>query len=623
MAKTGLAGKSNKYGNSIKKKGGKDGTPKASSKSKPKFKNKTQHKALVPKEVLEALKQNKEEKNALRQKNFEAKKAGKKMYTKDGKMINKKPFKKEEKKEELDQKSRKKMRKEQAVGTESYENITAIKKLWGVARIHDMDAAKRVGVIKEMKALMVGHVKDLMFKHDLARVVQTILKFGRSEHGGFIIEELTPEVVDLAKSKYGKFIVNRMLKYSSAEQRKLIFKEMCGNFKKMTLHADAVNVVDTFYNDYANSYERTAIITEFYGKEFYLFRDLLSEHLSKVLEVHPDKKEIIMGNLLKLTNTFIEKALTKNIVVQHLILQYVLHATEVQIQELLSDKLIEQLVDMIHTKEGAGIAMRCIWFGKTKDRKMILKSLKGHVKEISNNEHGYLVLCAIFDCVDDTVLVKKSILSELIESLEFIVINPHGRRVVEYLLSPRNSKTFHPLIVDVLKIGDANTTSKKDPAVRHTELLTHFSAPLIASCAENTESLSFDNSATLTLCAAAVGATCDVKPLLQSIACLAEPAFDEDHLVNKTNGHVIFRNLLQHEKTKQDFSDILVVGHIGVDKVCTWVTTNRGAFTVLRILEAGVCAGQDQLIQRLKSMDLASIPTCAGIEKLKEFLSSH
>lgn len=621
MAKTGLAGKSNKYVSSKKKKGN---DPKTSSKSKPKFKNKTQHKALVPKEVLEALKQNKEEKNALRAKNFEAKKAGKKIYTKDGKVVHKKPFKKEEKKEELDKKSRKKMRKEQATGTESYENITAIKKLWNMARVHEMDPEKRVGVIKEMKPFMEGNVKDMMFKHDLSRVVQTILKFGRSEHGGFIIEELTPEVVNLAKSKYGKFIVNRMLKYSSTEQRKLIFKEMCGNFKKMTLHADAVNVVDSFYNDYANSYERKAIITEFYGKEFYLFRDVLSEHLSKVLEVHPDKKDVIMGNLLKLTNTFIEKALTKNIVVQHLILQYVIHCTEVQVQELISEKLIEQLVDMIHTKEGAGISMRCIWFGKTKDRKMILKSLKGHVKEIANNEHGYLVLCAIFDCVDDTVLVKKTILSELVESLEFIVLNPHGRRVVEYLLSPRNSKTFHPIIVDLLKTGDANTTSKKDPVVRHTELLNQFSAPLIASLAENTESLSYDNSATLTLCAAAVSATCDVKPLLQSIASLAEPEFDEDHLVNKTNGHVIFRNLLQHEKTKQDFSDILVGEHIiGVDKVCTWVQTNRGAFTVLRILEAGISTGQQVLIQRLKSMELASVPTCAGIDKLKEFIFSH
>ena len=44
------------------------------------------------------------------------------------------------------------------------------------------------------------------------------------------------------------------------------------------------------------------------------------------------------------------------------------------------------------------------------DRKVIVKSLKGHLVKVCKDEAGHMVLLAIFDSVDDTVLVQKAIL---------------------------------------------------------------------------------------------------------------------------------------------------------------------------------------------------------------------
>ena len=44
------------------------------------------------------------------------------------------------------------------------------------------------------------------------------------------------------------------------------------------------------------------------------------------------------------------------------------------------------------------------------DRKVIVKSLKGHVLKVCKEEAGHMALLAIFDSVDDTVLVQKVIL---------------------------------------------------------------------------------------------------------------------------------------------------------------------------------------------------------------------
>lgn len=40
-------------------------------------------------------------------------------------------------------------------------------------------------------------------------------------------------------------------------------------------------------------------------------------------------------------------------------------------------------------------------------KKLIVKSMKTKVKEIATNEEGHMMLLALFDSVDDTVLVQK------------------------------------------------------------------------------------------------------------------------------------------------------------------------------------------------------------------------
>ena len=45
------------------------------------------------------------------------------------------------------------------------------------------------------------------------------------------------------------------------------------------------------------------------------------------------------------------------------------------------------------------------------DRKIIVKSLKGLVSKVCQEENGHLLMLGICDCVDDTVLVKKVLLS--------------------------------------------------------------------------------------------------------------------------------------------------------------------------------------------------------------------
>jgi pumilio family protein 6 len=95
--------------------------------------------------------------------------------------------------------------------------------------------------------------------------------------------------------------------------------------------------------------------------------------------------------------------------IHRIFLEYFQNCDQKQKSEMI-DLLSEHLVHMIHTKDGANVAMNCIWHGDAKDRKKIIKGMKSFFLKVASEEHGHLVLLAIFDSVDDTKLVSKVVL---------------------------------------------------------------------------------------------------------------------------------------------------------------------------------------------------------------------
>ena len=80
------------------------------------------------------------------------------------------------------------------------------------------------------------------------------------------------DIARLAKSRYAKFFVRKLLKYGTKEQRSVVFKSLHGHVPKMMRHKDAAEVVELAYNDYANVQQRQSLVEEFYGPSFALFK---------------------------------------------------------------------------------------------------------------------------------------------------------------------------------------------------------------------------------------------------------------------------------------------------------------------------------------------------------------
>ena len=171
--------------------------------------------------------------------------------------------------------------------------------------------------------------------------------------------------------------------------------------------------------------------------------------------------------------------------------------------------LMQQLADsapkLMSTKAGAKVVCVLATYSGAKERKRLVKSLKGKVMESLLHPSAHLAIMRIVDVTDDTVNVQKSLLDE-IRSIEPIVkykangeilekplpalvtISKHyfGRKLILRLLNP-SRRHLEP--DEELLFSAEVSTSKKSADTRRTEHLVYLRHALLSVCTTFAEDL--------------------------------------------------------------------------------------------------------------------------------------
>ncbi|CAH8632563.1 unnamed protein product [Schistosoma haematobium] len=390
--------------------------------------------------------------------------------------------------------------------------------IWEQFRRDDVSKEKRFEFIQEVLKISKKVIPDLCMAHDTSRILEDCVKYGTESQRWQIFGEVHTNLVMLAKSRYAKFVILKLIKYGDKQYILEMFKAFKNLIQRLTQHKFASEVIDTLYNDYATASQRSEMIQEFYGNRHAL---RLGEHklftLEDTLKLHPDKSAVILDNLTKILINLVSKGLNKYSIVQHLLLEYLRNAVsfskassipvnmkasmntsqpsetivpyivdepidckdEDAIPKSFHDNfttLIENLIDgqivpMLHTRDGVRAALRILWACSPQKRKILVKGLKTCVQNIAFNEHGHLFIIGLIDSVDDIVLLQKTIFREILDDLELFVMHPNARKVLLYMLSPRDRRHFCPqLINSILVPGDTSIYTKKLLGVRAMEM---------------------------------------------------------------------------------------------------------------------------------------------------------
>ncbi|CAB4056228.1 PUF6 [Lepeophtheirus salmonis] len=139
------------------------------------------------------------------------------------------------------------------------------KQLWEGFRPEDCSDIKRNELIDELITLIKGKVVKLCLAHDTVRVIESLLLHGSVAQRNIVFNEImaSNSVIDMTKNKYGSFIVIKMLKYGSKEQREGIARLYDGKTAKLMKHKIANAVVELYYNDHTNALRHVYSITQF------------------------------------------------------------------------------------------------------------------------------------------------------------------------------------------------------------------------------------------------------------------------------------------------------------------------------------------------------------------------
>ncbi|KAL3682394.1 hypothetical protein R1sor_000416 [Riccia sorocarpa] len=354
----------------------------------------------------------------------------------------------------LDRKARKELAEHRkSLRRPNYELEKEVKRLWEKMRQRDLEKTARAKLVTEALAKMKGKMIEMATSHVSSRVLQSCLKHCSKPERDAVFEELRPHILALAKETYAYHIVLRMMDHADKTQLQHILSTLHGHVVSFLRHPVASAVIEHAYQQ-ANGHQRKELVSEFYSPEFRLFKGVAVAEsdggLKEMMAKEPASKQNTMVQHMMLS---IQPILEKGIVDHHLthraLAEYLTVCKRSMVEDVVKSLTGPLLLRMIHTRDGARIAVTCINMSTAKERKLIIKSMKGHVKKIACDEYSSIVLMAILDLVDDTTLVSKVIVSELLKDLKEIISHKYGRRFVLHLLAPGEHRYFP---VDILKL---------------------------------------------------------------------------------------------------------------------------------------------------------------------------
>lgn len=414
-----------------------------------------------------------------------------------------------EKKKKLREERRKKDRKEGV-----FDIGIRAKQVWEEVRREDCKPERKEELLNELHQLVKGNIAKIIYAHDTVRVVECLVALGDEKIRDALFEEMKDDLINMAKSKYASFFVQKMVKYGNKVQRDTIFKALEGRVSDLTKHKIANALVEACYNEYCNAAQRNRFLQEFFGPEFRHFKEPELRTVIQVMMKYPDKRRDILKHLASNVSPLITKGCYNHSLVHTVLYNYMIGLNH-QMEAMPSEKerrekersdfisaLKDVYVHIVHSHDGSRLTMNSIWHGTAKDRKGILKNFKSYMVKTAQEEHGYMTILSMLDSIDDTKLTTKSILGELVandEVLEEILGNERSRKVLTFGLVGRNKTYFHPDVLANLSQGDGNANSKKDADIRQKEVSGFLIDPLCNYAEKNIDKFLSDNQMTLFL----------------------------------------------------------------------------------------------------------------------------
>ncbi|KAJ0093529.1 hypothetical protein Patl1_24980 [Pistacia atlantica] len=272
---------------------------------------------------------------------------------------------------------------------------------------------------------------------------------------------------------------------ASKKQLVRFISALHGHVASLLRHMVGSVVIEHAYQ-LANATQKHELLVELYSTELQLFKDLVSikgEQVNHQVTLLVDvisklglQKASVLRHMASVIQPILEKGIVDHSIIHRVLMEYFSIADKTSAADIIQQLSGPLLVRVIHTRDGSKIGILCIKHGSAKERKKIIKGMKGHIGKIAHDQCGSLVLLCIVSIVDDTKLITKIVLRELQTNLKELVLDKNGRRVLLQLLHPNCSRYLSPddlaslnLFIPSLSAKDETQVNSEIKSVKNEE----------------------------------------------------------------------------------------------------------------------------------------------------------
>jgi len=322
--------------------------------------------------------------------------------------------------------------------------------LWERMRAKKLSKSDRKELCDLIYAKCIGKVPELANNHKGSRVVQAVMKYGTPEQCEGIMSEVKPQLNLLSKSLYGNFLVRKLIDSTSKKEHPGLVESLKGQMSRLARHPIGSQILEALYHP-AGAKEKRTMVFEFYGPEYVHFgaNDEVKTLREALLRKPVAQRQGMLRHIGMSMIPVLEKGLVSSSIIHRVLSEYLEVGGPSTKAEAAGSIAAAGLLRMMHTKDGATAVNLILSYAGSKQRKGIIKALKGQIWRVAQDDYAHCVIATLFDCVDDTQLLSKGLISELKqEGLEQVAAHKNARRILLHLLNPRSTRYFPPHLLD-------------------------------------------------------------------------------------------------------------------------------------------------------------------------------
>lgn len=424
---------------------------------------------------------------------------------------------------------------------ERHEVMAQARQQWESLRTEKPGSKRGVELVGKLLELLGGRLLEFCWRHDGSRVVQGMILRGSQEQKKTVFEEILEgcgkeDWCRLVGDRYGRHLGLKIVKSGGRKVRDTVFQDFVrGGVGELMKGVYGAEWLDSVYQTSFNGRQRKEAGVELlFVRERKLYENIIMPKVKKLEDgetvtfekalelVGKEFAPMVLRNARNYLTSLMEKdSILRSALVHSALLEYLTvlvnrYSDDPTLATSFAQALAPSLVHLTHTKHGAMLSIMVIKLIAAKHRKQAVRSFKSHVRKILEDDAGHVALIALIALVDDTVLLSKQIISEILSSsalaaetaripapekqdfdyIKTICSHPYARTLVIYLLHGSDSRYFNPELYGSIwrPLGDPfPNNSKKDPNVRRSEMSKLFIPMLEKLCeSENLSKLMSD-----------------------------------------------------------------------------------------------------------------------------------